>query len=71
MLSCIADIQKCVGFATFRAKLLLFQEAIFSSMINDCVELSKVGSNSLKLLLCAMGHQRESVELDLQQENSW
>lgn len=40
-------------------------------MINDYVELSKVGNNSLKLLSCATGNQRESVELHLQQENSW
>lgn len=71
MLRCIADIQKRVGFAVSRAKLLLFQEAIFPSMINECVELSKVGNNSLELLSCVMGNQRESVELDLQQENSW
>lgn len=40
-----------MGFAISRAKLLLFQEAVFPSMINECVELSKVGNNSLKLLL--------------------
>lgn len=37
-------------------------------MIHDRVELSKVGNISLKLLSCAMGTQRESVELDLPQQ---
>lgn len=60
-----------MGFAISRAKLLLFQEAIFLSMINECAELSKVENNSLKLLSCAMGNKRENMELDLQQENSW
>lgn len=37
-------------------------------MIHDRVELSKVGNISLKLLSCATGTQRESVELDLLQQ---
>lgn len=47
-----------MGFAISRAKLLLFQEAIFPSMINECAELSKGREQQLEITVMCYGKQK-------------